>query len=123
MLSAAAGEIHAGAGGGRMGPRASGVTAPGAPARRAAWTGGWAVQTAPPPAAVTSATAPLASSAGTTGLAAEDADLIEKAWIEKAKRIVAETRGDPYAQNKEINKVKADYIKKRYNRDIKHASE
>ena len=81
-----------------------------------------------PPAAhaaatVTGATAPLAASSSTAGLTAEDADLIEKTWIEKAKQIVAETRGDPYTQNKEINKVKADYIKKRYNKDIKLASE
>lgn len=59
----------------------------------------------------------------TSGLTAEDADLIEKTWVEKAKQIVSETRGDPYSQNKEINKVKADYIKKRYNKDIKLASE
>jgi hypothetical protein len=77
------------------------------------------------PAAVTGATAALAASvsASTQGLAAEDADLIEKTWVEKAKQIVAETRGDPYTQNKEINKVKADYIKKRYNKDIKLAGE
>ena len=59
----------------------------------------------------------------TGALSAEDADLIEKTWVEKAKQIVSETRGDPFSQNKEINKVKADYIKKRYNKDIKLASE
>ena len=77
------------------------------------------------PATVMGATAPLATSSAssTHGLAAEDADLIEKTWVEKAKQIVLETRGDPYNQNKEINKVKADYIKKRYNKDIKLGSE
>lgn len=50
---------------------------------------------------------------------AEDIDLIEKAWVEKAKAIVKSTMGDPYVQNKELNKVKADYIKKRFDKDVK----
>ena len=54
-----------------------------------------------------------------TPAVAEDIDLIEKAWVEKAKAIVNSTHGDPYAQNKELNKVKAEYIKKRYDKDIK----
>ncbi len=50
---------------------------------------------------------------------AEDNDLIEKEWVEKAKRIVDQTKSDPHVQNKEMNKMKADYLKKRYNKDIK----
>jgi hypothetical protein len=50
---------------------------------------------------------------------AEDSDLIEKAWVTKAKEIVARTAHDPHLQNKEMNKFKADYMKKRYNKDIK----
>ena len=53
------------------------------------------------------------------GLAADDADLIEKAWVERAKAIVAGTRDDPYRQNRELNSFKADYMKKRYNKEIK----
>lgn len=53
-----------------------------------------------------------------TPLIADDADLIEKEWVEKAKQLVDQTKDDPYKQNKEINKFKADYIKKRYNKDI-----
>lgn len=49
---------------------------------------------------------------------AEDVDLIEKEWVEKAKAIVNHTKDDPNRQSKEINKMKADYIKKRYNKDI-----
>ena len=51
--------------------------------------------------------------------AAEDKDLIEQEWVTKAKAIVESTKADPFLQNKEINKFKADYIKKRYQRDIK----
>lgn len=76
------------------------------------------------PATVQGASAPLSASAGhSAGLSAEDADLIEKTWVQKAKQIALETRGDPHNQNKEINKVKAEYIKKRYNKDIKLAGE
>ncbi len=50
---------------------------------------------------------------------AEDNDLIEQEWVNKAKAIVERTRTDPHAQNKEINKIKADYIRKRYNKEIK----
>jgi hypothetical protein len=50
---------------------------------------------------------------------AEDLDLIEKEWVLKAKAIVAATLGDPYSQSQQINRIKADYIKKRYNRDVK----
>lgn len=50
---------------------------------------------------------------------ADDGDLIEKEWVLKAKAIVEQTRNDPYLQNKQMNQVKADYLKKRYNKDIK----
>jgi hypothetical protein len=59
----------------------------------------------------------------TVAFKADDADLIEKEWVAKAKEIVAHTHGDPYIQNKEINKIKAQYIKKRYNKDIKQTSD
>jgi hypothetical protein len=50
---------------------------------------------------------------------AEDSDLIEKEWVERAKQIVAHTRHDPHEQQKALSLMKADYMKKRYNRDVK----
>lgn len=50
---------------------------------------------------------------------AADTDLIEKEWVLKAKQIVDHTSDDPYTQQMEIGRVKADYMKKRYNKDIK----
>jgi hypothetical protein len=50
---------------------------------------------------------------------AEDSDLIEKEWVERAKQIVMHTRHDPHEQQKALSLMKADYMKKRYNRDIK----
>jgi hypothetical protein len=52
-------------------------------------------------------------------LIADDADLIEKEWVLKAKQIVSATREDPHTQNREISRFKVDYLKKRYNKDIK----
>lgn len=66
-------------------------------------------------------------SLGDTGTAAsanslphitDDGDLIEKEWIAKAKAIVERTKGDPFIQSREINAVKVDYLKRRYNKDI-----
>jgi len=54
---------------------------------------------------------------------AEDVDLIEKEWVKKAKDIVNATFGDPYTQNKQMSKMKIEYIKKRYDRVIKERDE
>lgn len=51
-------------------------------------------------------------------LSADDVDLIEKEWVEKAKQIVNQTKDDPHTQNKELNNFKAGYIKKRYNKEM-----
>ena len=56
-------------------------------------------------------------------LAASDDDVIEKEWVDKAKKIVEQTKDDPYAQEKEVSKLQADYIKKRYGKEIKLSSE
>jgi hypothetical protein len=50
---------------------------------------------------------------------ADDGDLIEKEWVNKAKHIVEHTRDDPYKQSEELTVVKADYMQKRYNKTIK----
>lgn len=52
---------------------------------------------------------------------ANDIDLIEKEWILKSKQIVAHTINDPYHQQAAISQMKAEYMKKRYNKDVKGA--
>ena len=59
----------------------------------------------------------------TTPAIADDVDLIEKEWVLRAKDIVNKTRHDPHEQNKEMSKFKAEYIKKRYNKDLKISDE
>jgi hypothetical protein len=53
-----------------------------------------------------------------TALIAHDDDLIEKEWVDKAKLILAETKDDPYTREREIGKLQAEYIRKRYGREI-----
>jgi len=62
--------------------------------------------------------APQTASDDAAPMIADDTDLIEKEWVEKAKQLVDKTKNDPYNQNKEISKFKANYIKKRYNKDV-----
>jgi hypothetical protein len=49
----------------------------------------------------------------------DDGDLIEKEWVSKAKQIVEQNRNDPYKQSEELTVFRADYMKKRYNKNIK----
>lgn len=58
--------------------------------------------------------------AATTAPADDDStDELDTEWINKAKHIVEQTKADPYIQSKEISKVKADYLRIRYNKHIK----
>ncbi|HZM63544.1 MAG TPA: hypothetical protein VFB59_00240 [Candidatus Saccharimonadales bacterium] len=51
--------------------------------------------------------------------AKDQTDDLDKEWIAKAKMIVEQTKNDPYLQSKEIGKVKADYLRIRFNKHIK----
>lgn len=50
---------------------------------------------------------------------ASDDDVIEKEWVDKAKQIVSQTKDDPYIQEKEVSRLQADYLKKRYGKELK----
>lgn len=72
-----------------------------------------------PPTHTTVPPVPAQNPPHVTPVLADDTDLIEKAWVDKAKTIVAQTRHDPHEQKKQISVLKADYMKKRYNKDLK----
>jgi hypothetical protein len=76
--------------------------------------------TAPPPIVAdnTTTAAPTKGSAKASNLPAADVDRIEKEWVDKAKAIVAKTQDDPFEQKEEMSKVKAQYIQKRFNKNI-----
>ena len=50
---------------------------------------------------------------------ADDVDVIEKEWVDKAKQIVAQTKDNPHQQEKEVSKLQADYLMKRYGKNVK----
>ena len=59
------------------------------------------------------------STSKTAPAAADDVDVIEKEWVEKAKTIVEQTKTDPHQQSAALSSFKYDYMKKRYGKDIK----
>lgn len=52
-----------------------------------------------------------------------DNDELDREWIEKAKAIVEQTKHDPRLESNELSKVKADYLRIRYNKQIKVAED
>ena len=59
----------------------------------------------------------------TSPAAAADDDVIEKEWVNKAKKVISQTKGDPYEKEKEVSKLQADYMQKRYGKQIKMPDE
>lgn len=74
---------------------------------------------ATPAVPATPSSSPTPLQAGATGGIADDVDLIEKEWVDRAKAIVEATQDDPRKQKSEISRVKAEYIQKRFNKTIK----
>jgi hypothetical protein len=50
---------------------------------------------------------------------ANDIDVIEKEWVDKAREIVRQTKDDPYHQEQAVEALQRAYLKKRYNKDLK----
>ena len=49
---------------------------------------------------------------------ARDIDLMEDEWVKDLKKMIVETKGDPYAREVRFKEIQIDYLKKRYNRII-----
>lgn len=49
---------------------------------------------------------------------AEDGERIEKEWAERIRKIIELTKDNPRTEQIEVNKLKADYMKKRFNREL-----
>lgn len=73
-----------------------------------------AVPVPPLPTALSAAVSD--DSAGPT--IANDDDLIEKEWVDKAKKIIAETQNDPYLREQQVTKLQSDYLRKRYGKEL-----
>lgn len=73
------------------------------------------VTPAPAPSPVVDTSAPVADD---TPIAASDDDLIEKEWVDKAKKIITQTKDDPYRREQEVSRLQADYLRKRYGKEL-----
>jgi hypothetical protein len=71
----------------------------------------------PPPVALPTVTAPVVDDSAGPVLASDD-DLIEKEWVDKAKKIIVETQNDPYRREQEVSKLQVDYLRKRYGKEL-----
>jgi hypothetical protein len=47
----------------------------------------------------------------------------DEEWVGKAREIIQRTHADPYLQSQQLSKLKAQYIKLRYNKDVKVSEE
>ena len=77
-----------------------------------------ALPTIPAPAPPAVQAPASTTSTDDTPLIAGAADLSEKEWVDKLKRIITLTRDDPYERARVIAQLQADYLKKRYNREM-----
>jgi len=59
------------------------------------------------------------TSTTTSAAADENFDALDEEWVSKAKAIVEQTKGDPHIESRELSRAKADYLRIRYNKQIK----
>lgn len=53
----------------------------------------------------------------------DNANDLEEEWVNKAKAIIEQTKADPFLESNELSRMKADYLKSRYNKDVKTGKE
>jgi hypothetical protein len=49
---------------------------------------------------------------------ASDNDLMEDVWVQELKKMIVETKNDPFIREVKFKEMQMDYLKKRYNRII-----
>lgn len=62
--------------------------------------------------------APATSIVSSAPAVAADEDLIEKEWVEKAKKVVSSTRDNPHEQARLVAELMRDYVRKRYAKEV-----
>lgn len=77
----------------------------------------------PPPAQAQTPSTPTPATPATTSneldqLSAADTDVIEKAWVDKAEKIIEQNQDNPYTEEDQEEKLSQDYQKKRFNIDV-----
>lgn len=72
----------------------------------------------PPLVQVTNPVQTAAPAVDDNPLTAGDDDLIEREWVDKAKKIIATTKDDPHQREVQIAKLQVDYLRKRYGKEL-----
>jgi len=67
--------------------------------------------------------APVTNPLAAAAPADDNTDSLDEEWINKAKAIVEQTKHDPRLESHELSRVKADYLRIRYNKHIKVTEE
>lgn len=50
--------------------------------------------------------------------AAADGDLIEKEWVDQAKKVINTTKDNPHEQARLVSELMRDYVRKRYGKEV-----
>lgn len=79
--------------------------------------------TADDAAAAGSTNDPAAASATPLPATAADVDVLEPEWVKKAEEAVAKNRDNPHDEEEAVEDIQRDYLKKRYNLDVKSSDE
>ncbi len=73
------------------------------------------------PVAADPATTPAPPVTDTPAIA-DDVDVIEKEWVDKAQEVIKQTKDDPYQEEEQIEDLQRDYLKKRYGKEVGDSS-
>lgn len=49
---------------------------------------------------------------------AGDDDVIEREWVDRAKKIIQDTKGDPHQRTSKVNQLQKSYLRKRYGKEL-----
>ena len=71
-----------------------------------------------PPQPLPATPAPAADPTVANPIAANDDDVIEKEWVDRAKQVILRTKDNPYARERAIGELQRDYLAKRYGRQV-----
>lgn len=93
-------------------------TGPGSSASQQQTSDSAAVQQVVVPQIQNATSAGTATISGSTPVSAADDDLIEKEWVDKAKKVVAGSRDNPHEQARLVAELMRDYVRKRYGKEV-----
>ncbi len=73
-------------------------------------------------AAIAAMPAPATPMVPMPGFAA-DQDVVEPEWVDAAEQVIAQTAGNPHAEEEGFEALQVDYLKKRYDHDVKRVTD